>query len=77
MYRNYFNKGINHTIEHLVLLMQLMDTNATHIDELYNKQYEWTYLNGYLNASIIQNIIGNYKVYCEEIKVKIFQNDFH
>ena len=48
---------INLTIEHLVLLMQIMDSNATHIDELFNKQFEWTFLNGYLNATIIQNII--------------------
>jgi len=50
--------------------MQIMDSNATHIDELFNKQFEWTFLNGYLNATIIQNIINNYKLYCEEIKVK-------
>ena len=66
---------INLTIEHLVLLMQIMDSNATHIDELFNKQFEWTFLNGYLNATIIQNIINNYKLYCEEIKVKKALNE--
>lgn len=63
------SEGISYTIEHLVLLMQIMDTNATHIDEIIGKQYEWTFLNGYLHASIIQNTIDNYKLYSEEIKV--------
>ncbi len=63
------SEGISFTIEHLVLIMQIMDTNATHIDDIINKQYEWTFLNGYLHSSIIQNIINNYKAYCEEIKV--------
>lgn len=49
--------------------MQLMDTNATHIDEISQNQYEWIFLNGYLNANIIQNINEHYKLYCEEIKV--------
>jgi hypothetical protein len=58
------SEGISFTIDHLVLIMQI-------IDDIINTQYEWTFLNGYLHASIIQNIINNYKAKCEEIKVCI------
>jgi hypothetical protein len=61
---------IHYTLEHLVLLLQIIDTNAAHIDEIISKKHDFGYLNGYLHASSVENLNKYYVDYCEEIKVR-------
>ena len=44
-----------------------MDTNVTQIDKL--NEYEWGYLNGYCDATSIENLQKNFFEYTNEIKV--------
>jgi hypothetical protein len=61
------SKDANYTIEHLLILMQIMDTNISIIDKL--GAYEWQYLNGYVNTTIIDNLEKNFNEYSEQLKV--------
>ena len=47
--------------------MQIMDTNFSLIDQ--TSGYEWTYLNGYCDIKILENIQKNYNEYADQIKV--------
>lgn len=66
-YKNYFLKDSNFTNEHLILLMQIMDTNISLIEE--SAEFEWTYLNGYSSVVTIENIQKYFNEYCNKIKV--------
>ncbi len=57
----------NYTIEHLILLMQIMDTNVSLIDKLAS--YEWGYLNGYVKVDVIDHLEKNFAEYSDQIKV--------
>ena len=57
----------NYSDEHLMLLMQIMDTNISQIDQI--GEYEWGYLNGTCDTRIIENIQKNFVDYCDHIKV--------
>ncbi len=63
------SKDANYTIEHLIILMQIMDTNISFIDKL--NTYEWQYLNGYVNTAIIDNLEKNFNEYSDQLKVLI------
>ncbi len=56
-----------YTIENLILLMHIMDTNITLLDTL--NEYEWSFLNGQYDAKIIENLQKYFNEYCEQIKV--------
>lgn len=58
----------NYTMEHLVLLMQIMDSNLSLIEDTID--YDWTFMNGHLNVSTIENvqIKKNFLDYCAHIK---------
>jgi hypothetical protein len=51
--------------------MQIIDTNAAHIDEIISKKHDFGYLNGYLHVSNVENLNKYFVDYCEEIKVSL------
>ena len=62
-------KDANYGLEHLLLLMHVMDTNVSHLDRLVD--LEWAYLNGRCDAKLIENLKRNFIDYCEHIKVTV------
>lgn len=57
------------SIEHLLLMMQIMDTNISLIDESVN--YQWSYLNGHTSVQSIENIVKHFADYSNQIKSKV------
>ena len=50
------SKDANYGIEHLVLLMQIMDTNVSHLEDRLDK-YEWDFVNGaWCDVAALQNL---------------------
>lgn len=45
-----------------------MDTNFSLIDQI--SSYEWTYLNGYCDIKVLENIQKNFNEYTDQIKVE-------
>jgi hypothetical protein len=63
------SKDSSFTCEHLIILMQIMDTNISQIDKLC--EYEWGHLNGYVDVRLIENIEKNFADYCSQIKSNV------
>ena len=60
------SKDTNFTIEHLLMIMQVMDTNISQIDKI--SEYDWAFLNGFCDAAVIENLQKNFNEYTGEIK---------
>ena len=63
------SRDSNFTCEHIIILMQIMDTNISQLDKL--SDYEWGYLNGYANVKLIENVEKNFGEYCSQIKASV------
>ncbi len=63
------SKDSSFTCEHLIILMQIMDTNISQIDKL--SEYEWGHLNGYADVKLIENIEKNFVDYSSQIKSNV------
>jgi hypothetical protein len=64
------SKDASYSLEHLCLLMQIMDTNVSHLDHV--GVYEWSYLNSVLsNSKPIEAIERNFAELCEQVKSRI------
>jgi len=57
------------SLEHLTLLMHLMDTNIAHLDTL--STYDFTYLNGLTHPHLIHNLQSNFNTYANAIKLHL------
>ena len=63
------SKDSSYTIEHLLILIQIMDTNVSQLEKI--SEYEWDYLNGYCDSKLIDLLNKNFNDYSDHIKVKI------
>jgi hypothetical protein len=63
------SKDSNFRCEHLIILMQIMDTNISQIDKL--SECEWGYLNGHVDVKLIENVESYFGDYCREIKASV------
>lgn len=56
----------NFTLEHLLLLMHTMDTNVSQLDCFAG--HEWSYLNGRVSFTVLENLLSKRKCFVEQIK---------
>jgi len=63
------SKDCEYSIEHLLILNQIMDTNISQLDKI--NEYEWDYLNGYCDSRIIDRLNKNFNEYSDHIKSHI------
>jgi hypothetical protein len=64
------SKDADYSLEHLILLMQTIDTNISHLEDI--SQYEWGYLNSSLSSTKpIETIQKNFGEICDHIKYKV------
>lgn len=61
------SKDFNYTLENLLILIHIMDTNVSHINFL--NDYEWAYLNGTCHPQVIENLQQNLPEYIDQINV--------
>jgi len=61
------SKDANYTVEHLLILTQIMDTNISQLDKI--NEYEWDYINGYCESKLIESLNKHFADYSDHIKV--------
>ena len=66
------SKDASYSTEHIILLMQVMDTNISLVEE--SSEYEWTYLNGYSPVNLIENLSKHFADYANQIKSHVIGN---
>ena len=61
------SKNFKYSLENLLLLNHIMDTNVSQID--YLNEYEWAYLNGTCDPQVIENLQQKLPDYIEQIYI--------
>jgi hypothetical protein len=64
------SRDASYSLEHLILLLQTMDTNISHLEDI--GQYEWGYLNSLVSSTKpIESIQRKFNELCEQIKSRV------
>lgn len=61
------SKDAAYSLEHLLVLMHVMDTNVSQLDCL--ARYEWAYLNGYSRPEHVESLQKDFQELANQIKV--------
>lgn len=68
------SKDAAYSLEHLLILMHVMDTNVSQLDCL--AKYEWAYMNGYSKPVHVENLQKDFQELANQIKVTYLFLDF-